>query len=68
MIASALYQLPTSIIHFPTSPADQTAMEGLAKLGLATPASQGHADGWLISPAGWRIAMGYWGHDAEETP
>lgn len=63
MNAEGLYQLFSSIITFPTSDAERNDLEQLVGIGLAQRAQQGKAAGYRISPAGWGIAMGLWGHD-----
>jgi len=65
MNAEALYQVFSSIITFPANAEEQKNLENLVDLGLAQRANQGHAEGYRISPTGWGVAMGTWGHDRE---
>lgn len=64
---ATLYQLFTTILLFPSTPENTRDLESLVARGYAEPATQGHAEGYRISPAGWREAMSRWGVKQQEA-
>lgn len=58
-IAESLYQLFSTTILFAK---DVRPFDQLCGLGYAEKVSQGHAEGYRITPDGYRVATDRWGH------
>lgn len=58
-LVEALYQVFSTMILFPK---DETPYLKLVDIGYAERCAQGHADGFRITPKGYRVATGRWGH------
>ena len=61
-ICDALYQVFTATIHFPDAKMEEHCRV-LCRFGLAERVSQGHAQGYRITPQGWAEATARWGHE-----
>lgn len=58
----ALYRLFTTPLLFPSSPNERRALDDAVASKYAESATQGHAEGYRITPDGYREANRRWGH------
>lgn len=61
-MSDALYRLFTTPQLFPFSPNERRTLDDAVASGHVESATQGHAEGYRITPDGYREASRRWGH------